>query len=401
MSFDSNNGSISSTEWGFFNTDLVDMEIPPEILDQWQGIVDTLAELVNVPAGLIMRVKPPSIEVLVSSNTVNNPYRVGASEHLKGLYCETVVKTQGRLLVPNALEDEDWKDNPDIKLNMVSYLGLPINWPTGTPFGTICVLDKNTNGYSSKYIRLLDQFKSLIEANLALLLKNKELENEVLSRKAAEAKLSQQKDYLLTLNTILRHDLRNNFVLINGALKLTNETSDEFITMVEKAVTKSLSLMNELRSVEQTIDQFSPFKYYNLYDNITRISSYYSVPIEIIGGHPDLGVLADDTLNSIFDNLFSNAIVHGKTNKISVYLTDLSEKVLIIVEDYGRGIDRENYELMFNKGEAYGSTGNTGLGLFLTRSIIERYGGKVYFEPKQTDGVKLVIELPKASLEDR
>jgi hypothetical protein len=27
--------------------------------------------------------------------------------------------------------DEEWKSNPDLKLGMVSYLGLPINWPDG------------------------------------------------------------------------------------------------------------------------------------------------------------------------------------------------------------------------------------------------------------------------------
>jgi len=36
------------------------------------------------------------------------------------------MKTKERLLIPNALKDKDWKDIPDVKLGMISYLGLPI-----------------------------------------------------------------------------------------------------------------------------------------------------------------------------------------------------------------------------------------------------------------------------------
>ena len=38
---------------------------------------------------------------------------------------KTVIKTKDKLLVPDALADVDWKNNPDVKLNMVSYLGFP------------------------------------------------------------------------------------------------------------------------------------------------------------------------------------------------------------------------------------------------------------------------------------
>jgi GAF domain-containing protein len=65
-----------------------------------------------------------------------------------GLYCETVIRTKNRLLVPNATTDEEWRDNPDIKLGMISYLGYPIMLPTGDVFGTICVLDYRENHYS-------------------------------------------------------------------------------------------------------------------------------------------------------------------------------------------------------------------------------------------------------------
>src|SRR3954452_11448819 len=107
--------------------------VPAEILRKWQGIVDLLADIVRVPSALIMRVEPSNIKVLVASESEGNPYETGEEASLNtGLYCETVMNTRQPLLVPDALQDEDWKSNPDIKLGMISYLGVPISCPMET-----------------------------------------------------------------------------------------------------------------------------------------------------------------------------------------------------------------------------------------------------------------------------
>jgi hypothetical protein len=145
--------------------------IPNWTLEKWQTIVDTMAELVSVPAGLIMRINGAHIGCLIASRTPGNPYHPGDSEHLchSGLYCETVINSRNRLLVPNALTDPHWENNPDIKLNMISYLGFPLFWPDARPFGTICVLDCKSNSYSDTYKRLIEQFREVIEHHLALI----------------------------------------------------------------------------------------------------------------------------------------------------------------------------------------------------------------------------------------
>jgi GAF domain-containing protein len=119
-----------------------DIQLPSEVSQKWQEIVDLLANILHVPAALVMKVEPPSIRVLVSSKSNGNPYQKDEVAALNtGLYCETVMKTRQSLLVSDARADEDWKSNPDVKVGMVSYLGFPITWPDGKIFGTICVLD--------------------------------------------------------------------------------------------------------------------------------------------------------------------------------------------------------------------------------------------------------------------
>jgi PAS domain S-box-containing protein len=147
-----------------------DIRVPSEILHKWQEIVNVVAEIVHVPSALVMKVEPPHIKVFVASESNGNPYERDEAAPLDtGLYCETVMKTRQSLLVPDALRDEDWKSNPDIKLGMISYLGLPVAWPDGQIFGTICVLDKKRNAYSGLYHKFLEQCRDVLQADLTSL----------------------------------------------------------------------------------------------------------------------------------------------------------------------------------------------------------------------------------------
>jgi PAS domain S-box-containing protein len=144
--------------------------IPDEVILKWQRIVDLMAKTVGVPAGLIMRVDPPQIEVFVSSETGGNPYEQGERADLdSGLYCETVMKQRSPLLVPDALHDPQWDHNPDIALGMIYYFGFPLVWPDGEIFGTLCVLDRKDNPHVSTYKDLLSEFQHIIEGDLRIL----------------------------------------------------------------------------------------------------------------------------------------------------------------------------------------------------------------------------------------
>ena len=153
------------------------VEVPDDTLRRWQTIVDLAADLIDIPATLIMRLIDADIEVFVSSHSDGNPYHRGDKEHFagSGLYCETVINSNDKLLVPTARADEKWKNNPDIKLNMISYLGFPILLPDGKPFGTICILDQKENAYTETIERLIENFRDIIQSHLELIYMNKTL----------------------------------------------------------------------------------------------------------------------------------------------------------------------------------------------------------------------------------
>lgn len=149
------------------------------ILAQWQSLVETMARAMRVPSANITRVVRPHIEVLTASANPENPYKPGTWVELAGHYCEEVVHTKGPMLLPDARKSPQWRDAPEIDHGMVSYLGLPVCWPDGEVFGTICILDKRENHYSPEYRELMEQFRALLESHLELICQRDELRRHV------------------------------------------------------------------------------------------------------------------------------------------------------------------------------------------------------------------------------
>jgi signal transduction histidine kinase len=84
-------------------------------------------------------------------------------------------------------------------------------------------------------------------------------------------------------------------------------------------------------------------------------------------------------LTQVISNLLSNAIKF--TNKGIIRVTEevKDSKALVCIKDTGQGIDPEIFPRLFSKFAAKSETG-TGLGLFISKSIVEAHGGKIWAE---------------------
>jgi len=146
-----------------------EIHIPLDLLEQWQSFLDDLTEKADIPFAAMTRIDLPHIEVLLSSNTMHTPLVAGFRGIIAGSYCERVVSTGERLLVPDATIDPEWDHNPDIKYNLIAYLGVPIRCPDGSPFGTLCILDTHENSFGESSQELLSFYQGMIEEALAAL----------------------------------------------------------------------------------------------------------------------------------------------------------------------------------------------------------------------------------------
>ena len=161
-------------------------------VERLNALLLQLAKLCDVPSALVMRVHTHDIEVFAAADTGETPYRVGDKEDLNsGFYCEYVMAKKTPLLVPDATQDADWRNNPDVKLGMISYLGYPLKWPDGKIFGTICILDRKANTYSPKIQSTVDLFRTIVEDQLALLHETQRAKDALAALEANRQELSQ------------------------------------------------------------------------------------------------------------------------------------------------------------------------------------------------------------------
>jgi signal transduction histidine kinase len=234
--------------------------------------------------------------------------------------------------------------------------------------------------------------KELDESNRQLVLTNEKLEsaneqlkvhanmqNEFINIAAHELRTPIQP--ILGLIETLKSEIKDNeqLALINvisrNAKRLRRLT--ENILDVTRIESKSLKLHKEQFNLNDvivnTINYITANKYFN--NKKDDIKILYDSDI-------DISLKADkERLSQVIFNLLSNAIkfTNGEGGKISVIAEKKDNQLIVSIKDRGTGIDPEILPRLFTK-FATKSFEGTGLGLFISKSIIEAHGGKIWAE---------------------
>jgi PAS domain S-box-containing protein len=112
-------------------------------------------------------------------------------------------------------------------------------------------------------------------------------------------------------------------------------------------------------------------------------------------------ILADENrIEQVLANLLSNAIKYSASGgQIAVAGQVRSDHVMICVSDQGPGIAPGDMPHIFDRfyraADASRLTKGAGLGLFLARAVVEAHGGRIWVDPKPTEGARLCFSLPR------
>ncbi len=203
--------------------------------------------------------------------------------------------------------------------------------------------------------------------------------------KRAEDEASSYYEHLTLINKILRHDLTNDLTVIRSALSLYEDTkNDELLKDASAHVEKSVELIRRMRELEAFISEHRELKVYNMREVIEKVTKNYpSVDFEVEG---DCRIMADESLASVIDNLARNAVVHGRTDRISVSIEGVANTCEVRIADYGEGIPDDIKSQIFDEGFTYGKSGQTGIGLHIVKKAMDTYGGQGVCGGQQTAG---------------
>ena len=396
--------------------------VPERYLSSWQEILNLAAGLLEVPSANIMRKAAKDIEILVSSASLDNPYR--SSKHIpieEGYLCTYVMETGCPLIERNVETSLRWTDTRRPTGDIIAYFGLPLYWPSGEIFGTICVLDKKERDFSGAHRMLLESFKDLIEKDFTLIAQNDALTNENAEHREIESALRHHAQALETRNAELdayahtvAHELKGPLsgillqseMLLEDSANLSKAELRRDLSAIVNASKRMSDIVDDLlllAGLRQMNTRVSPLKMNQIVtDALTRLSSLvkeHDAMIELPSIWP-VALGYGPWVEEVWVNFVSNAIKYGgRPPFIKIVASPgIDGMVHFSVRDNGKGVLPEKQHRLFAPFDRAGRTNGRGhgLGLSIARRITERLNGSVGVKSAEGEGATFSFTLPAA-----
>jgi two-component system sensor histidine kinase VicK len=213
-----------------------------------------------------------------------------------------------------------------------------------------------------------------------------------------------QKDFI----NIAAHELRTPIQPILGFVeilkdKAKDENQKELLNIVSRNAKKLKQLTEDILQVSKIESQSLQLhkEYINLNELVKNIihdfknqinkENKHIIKLELKTNEKEIIINADKSkVNQVIYNLLNNAVrftikkekYNEATNngKISITIESKGNQVTITVKDNGQGIDEEILPKLFTKFATKSETGGTGLGLYISKNIVEQHGGRIWTE---------------------
>jgi signal transduction histidine kinase len=247
-------------------------------------------------------------------------------------------------------------------------------------------------------VRLRER-EELIRSQYERLKESDKMKNEFINVASHELRTPIQP--ILSLSALLRPKIQDVLqqeildVIVRNAKRLLHLT--DAILDVTKIESQSLTLKKERFDLNDVI--------LNVMDEITLGSGFLNNDNMKLSYEPQHILLEADKgrIIQVISNLLCNAIKFTKEGTITVTSKIKDSKALVSIKDTGQGLDPEVLPHLFTKfstkSPLHGVQMGTGLGLFISKSIVEAHGGKIWAENNNngfdgTEGATFYFTLP-------
>ena len=169
-------------------------------------------------------------------------------------------------------------------------------------------------------------------------------------------------------------------VIIRNAKRLQRLTQD--ILDIARIESKSLNLKKESFNLsEMILSAIADSK-----NQDAKEHKDANLKLEFIDSKECIFIEADKgRINQVISNLLSNAIKFTNEGTVTAAIVPNNNEIVVTITDTGPGIDSEILPKLFTKFATKSTTG-TGLGLFISKSIIDAHGGKIWGKNNYPEG---------------
>ncbi len=335
-----------------------------------------------------------------------------------------VLKYKKPLIIENLSEDSRFKPSENEKKDIKSVLCVPI-WFEGEIIGLMMLINKKNQKHFTQ--NDLTMF-SIISVQAGQLIKNLELQRKSFQERQESEKLQELDRLKTNFFTNISHEFRTPLTLILGPAKQILDQAGES-KLKEQAETifrngaKLKNLANQILDLSRIDAAQMKLKTRpgNLIDDIDKIVSSFqslaevkNVSLKFIPQKDKIILYLDpDKIDKIMSNLLSNALkftTEGGSVSVQVKIDqhinselkkdeDESEFVQIAISDTGIGIPKEKIEKIFDRFYQVESCltktfEGTGIGLSLTKELVELHKGKINVESEVGKGTTFKVFLP-------
>ncbi|WOK05638.1 GAF domain-containing sensor histidine kinase [Imperialibacter roseus] len=332
-------------------------------------------------------------------------------------FCAHAIHGNDLFMVPNALEDERFWDNPLVegRPDIRFYAGVPLTSAQGHNLGTLCVIGTEPATLTEEQIRALQILAKQVVTHFELRKNNRHLTEALKTVDKQKEELSSHNKTLTRLLSIIGHDLKGPvenlkqlFSLFVSA-KLSKEEIDSLAADLNGRLESTSDLLGNLLSwaTSQLNDASLQSDKFDLHDiaeeQLHRIKGSAVAKGNSLLNKVKKGsvITADrDIIRFVIRNLITNANKFTSEGAISVALEESEDLSRIVVADTGQGMSQEAIKALFNWNDRRTTAGTlgekgSGLGLLIVRQFASQYNGRLIIESEVGKGTKVVFEMAK------
>jgi len=326
-------------------------------------------------------------------------------------FCGHAILQGDVFVVENALDDSRFCDNPLVTgpPSIRFYAGRPLSVPSGRRVGALSIIDSAPRVFSADDIAALTDLGHWAEA---------ELNNIGFTRAVSEleVELARRREFATTI----AHELRTPLTSIRAAIGLvvSNERLQigtperEMLAIANRNCTRLAAVLEDFLMLENLDRGHVPLRVqqHALAPLLESVVAAEVPRAEQTGVRLEMSCPAQDTVALIdrehllrcIGRVLSNAIkFSGRGQKVEISVETTAAAARIVIRDYGPGIPASYMSRLFRRfsqadGSDSRSQGGAGLGLAITKQLVEKMGGSIAVSCPADGGTRVSLQFPLA-----